>query len=80
MLNRMNLIWGVYLIITMKKMGFFFQALFPFVFSKDQRQIPLMYSAILDLLLLSADQQQIICLHLTLASSSVITVMNLLSV
>lgn len=79
MLNRMNLIWGVYLIITMKKMGFFFQALFPFVFSKDQRQIPLMYSAILGLLL-SADQQQIICLHLTLASSSVITVMNLLSV
>lgn len=38
MLNRMNLIWGVYLIITMKK-SFFFQALFPFVFSKDQQQI-----------------------------------------
>lgn len=72
MLNRMNLIWGVYLIITMKKM-FFFQALFPFVFSKDQRQILLMYSATLDLLLLSADQQQIICLRLTLASSSVLS-------
>lgn len=71
MLNRMNLIRGVYLIITMKKM-FFFQALFPFVFSKDQRQIPLMYSATLDLLL-SADQQQIICLRLTLASSSVLS-------
>lgn len=72
MLNRMNLIWEVYLIITMKKM-FFFQALFPFVFSKDQRQIPLVYSATLGLLLLSADQQQIICLRLTLASSSVLS-------
>lgn len=51
----------------------FFQALFPFVFSKDQRQIPLVYSATLGLLLLSADQQQIICLRLTLASSSVLS-------
>lgn len=72
MLNRMNLIWEVYLIITMKK-NVFFQALFPFVFSKDQRQIPLVYSATLGLLLLSADQQQIICLRLTLASSSVLS-------
>lgn len=51
----------------------FFQALFPFVFSKDQRQIPLVYSATLGLLILSANQQQIICLRLTLASSSVLS-------
>lgn len=72
MLNRMNLIWGVYLIITMKKM-FFFSGFIPFcVFQRSATNIPLMYSATLDLLL-SADQQQIICLRLTLASSSVLS-------
>lgn len=72
MLNRMNLIWEVYLIITMKKM--FFSGFIPFcVFQRSATNIPLMYSATLDLLLLSADQQQIICLRLTLASSSVLS-------